>query len=52
MKQEDKALVIDTANGLFAAVLPLLAVGATLAIPGAIVGLTLFFAVKVAVNAV
>ncbi len=32
--------------------LPLLAVGATLAIPGAIVGLTLFFAAKVAVKAV
>lgn len=52
MKQGDKALVIGTASGLFTAVLPLLAVGATLAIPGAIVGLTLFFAVKVAVKAV
>ncbi|WP_265030554.1 actin-bundling T4SS effector WalE1 family protein [Wolbachia endosymbiont (group B) of Athalia cordata] len=52
MKQGDKALVVGTASGLFTAVLPLLAVGATLAIPGAIVGLTLFFAVKVAVKAV
>lgn len=52
MKQGDKALVVGTASGLFAAVLPLLAVGATLAIPGAIVGLTLYFAVKVAVKAV
>ncbi len=47
-----QALVVGTASGLFAAVLPLLAVGATLAIPGAIVGLTLFFAAKVAVKAV
>lgn len=52
MKQGDKALVVGTASGLFTAVLPLLAVGATLAIPGAIVGLTLFFAAKVAVKAV
>ncbi|MFP3023541.1 MAG: hypothetical protein ACEY3K_11845 [Wolbachia sp.] len=52
MKQGDKSLVVGTASGLFAAVLPLLAVGATLAIPGAIVGLTLYFAVKVAVKAV
>ncbi|WP_341813149.1 hypothetical protein [Wolbachia endosymbiont (group B) of Germaria angustata] len=52
MKQGDKALVVGTASGLFAAVIPLLAVGATLAIPGAIVGLTLYFAVKVAVKAV
>lgn len=52
MKQGDKALVVGTASGLFAAVLPLLAVGATLAIPSAIVGLTLFFAAKVAVKAV
>lgn len=52
MKQGDKALVVGTASGLFTAVLPLLAVGATLAIPGAIVGLTLYFAVKVAVKAV
>lgn len=52
MKQGDKALVVGTASGLFAAVLPFLAVGATLAIPSAIVGLTLFFAAKVAVKAV
>lgn len=52
MKQGDQALVVGTASGLFAAVLPLLAVGATLAIPSAIVGLTLFFAAKVAVKAV
>ncbi|MGX9891701.1 actin-bundling T4SS effector WalE1 family protein [Wolbachia endosymbiont (group B) of Eucosma cana] len=52
MKKGDQALVVGTASGLFAAVLPLLAVGATLAIPGAIVGLTLFFAAKVAVKAV
>ena len=52
MKQGDQALVIGTASGLFTAVLPLLAVGATLAIPGAIVGLTLYFAAKVAVKAV
>ncbi|BET35879.1 MULTISPECIES: actin-bundling T4SS effector WalE1 family protein [Wolbachia] len=52
MKQGDQALVVGTASGLFSAVLPLLAVGATLAIPSAIVGLTLFFAVKVAVKAV
>uniref|UniRef100_A0A3B0IWY3 Uncharacterized protein n=1 Tax=Wolbachia endosymbiont of Aleurodicus floccissimus TaxID=2152762 RepID=A0A3B0IWY3_9RICK len=52
MKKGDQALVVGTASGLFAAVLPLLAVGATLAIPGAIVGLTLYFAVKVAVQAV
>lgn len=52
VKQGDQALVVATASGLFAAVLPLLAVGATLAIPGAIVGLTLYFAVKVAVKAV
>lgn len=52
MKQGDKALVVGTASGLFTAVLPLLAVGATLAIPGAIVGLTLFFAAKVAIKAV
>ncbi|MGL9726123.1 MAG: hypothetical protein ACR5KV_05845 [Wolbachia sp.] len=52
MKQGDKALVVGTASGLFAAVLPLLAVSATLAISDAIVSLTLFFAVKVAVNAV
>ncbi len=52
MKQGDKILVVSTASGLFTAVLPLLAVGATLAIPGAIVGLALYFAVKVAVKAV
>ncbi|OAB81674.1 hypothetical protein WSTR_04000 [Wolbachia endosymbiont of Laodelphax striatellus] len=52
MKQGDQALVVGTTSGLFAAVLPLLAVGATLAIPGVIVGLTLFFAAKVAVKAV
>ncbi|MFT4313894.1 MAG: hypothetical protein AB3P11_02085 [Wolbachia pipientis] len=52
MKQGDQALVVGTASGLFAAVLPLLAVGATLAIPSAIVGLTLFYAAKVAVKAV
>ncbi|GFY65225.1 uncharacterized protein TNIN_39181 [Trichonephila inaurata madagascariensis] len=52
MKQGDKALVVGAASGLFTAVLPLLAVGATLAIPGAIVGLALYFAVKVAVKAV
>lgn len=52
MKKGDQALVVGTASGLFAAVLPLLAVGATLAIPSAIVGLTLFFAAKVAVKAV
>ncbi|WP_320157494.1 actin-bundling T4SS effector WalE1 family protein [Wolbachia endosymbiont (group A) of Anomoia purmunda] len=52
MKQGDKILVVSAASGLFTAVLPLLAVGATLAIPGAIVGLALYFAVKVAVNTV
>ncbi|MBS9531664.1 actin-bundling T4SS effector WalE1 family protein [Wolbachia endosymbiont of Rhagoletis cerasi] len=52
MKKGDQALVVGTASGLFAAVLPFLAVGATLAIPSAIVGLTLFFAAKVAVKAV
>nr|WP_281356002.1 hypothetical protein [Wolbachia endosymbiont of Atemnus politus] len=52
MKQGDKILVVSAASGLFTAVLPLLAVGATLAIPGAIVGLALYFAVKVAVKAV
>ncbi|AZU37680.1 hypothetical protein BBB02_04085 [Wolbachia endosymbiont of Bemisia tabaci] len=52
MKQGDQALVVGTASGLFAAVLPFLAVGATFAIPSAIVGLTLFFAAKVAVKAV
>ncbi|WP_264338117.1 actin-bundling T4SS effector WalE1 family protein [Wolbachia endosymbiont (group A) of Cheilosia soror] len=52
MKQGDKILVVSTASGLFTAVLPLLAVGATLAIPGAIVGLALYFAVKVAVKTV
>uniref|UniRef100_A0A3B0JDS5 Uncharacterized protein n=1 Tax=Wolbachia endosymbiont of Aleurodicus dispersus TaxID=1288877 RepID=A0A3B0JDS5_9RICK len=52
MKKGDQALVVGTASGLFAAVLPLLAVGATLAIPSAIVGLTLFYAAKVAVKAV
>lgn len=52
MKKGDQALVVGTASGLFAALLPLLAVGTTLAIPGAIVGLTLYFAVKVAVKAV
>lgn len=52
MKKGDQALVVGTASGLFAAVLPFLAVGATLAIPSAIVGFTLFFAVKVAVKAV
>ncbi|KLT22589.1 hypothetical protein wVul_0954 [Wolbachia endosymbiont of Armadillidium vulgare str. wVulC] len=52
MKQGDKALVVGTASGLFTAMLPLLAVGATLVIPGAIVGLTLYFAAKVAVKAV
>ncbi|WP_108784013.1 actin-bundling T4SS effector WalE1 family protein [Wolbachia endosymbiont of Bemisia tabaci] len=52
MKKGDQALVVGTASGLFAAVLPLLAVGATLAIPSAIVGLTLFFAAKVAIKAV
>ncbi|WP_353284826.1 hypothetical protein [Wolbachia endosymbiont (group A) of Lasioglossum fulvicorne] len=50
MKQGDKILVVSAASGLFTAVLPLLAVGATLAIPGAIVGLALYFAVKVAVK--
>ncbi|WP_253303650.1 actin-bundling T4SS effector WalE1 family protein [Wolbachia endosymbiont of Phyllotreta cruciferae] len=52
MKQGDKILVVSAASGLFTAVLPLLAVGATLAIPGAIVGLALYFAVKVAVKTV
>lgn len=52
MKQGDKILVVSAASGLFTAVLPLLAVGATLAIPGAIVGLALYFAVNVAVKAV
>ncbi|UIP92620.1 hypothetical protein JSQ73_005590 [Wolbachia endosymbiont of Anopheles demeilloni] len=52
MKQGDQALVVGTASGLFAALLPLLAVGATLAIPSAIVGLTLFYAAKVAVKEV
>lgn len=52
MKQGDQALVVGTASGFFAAVLPLLAVGSILAIPGAIVGLTLYFAVKVTVKAV
>ncbi|WP_341810869.1 hypothetical protein [Wolbachia endosymbiont (group B) of Chesias legatella] len=52
MKQGDQALVVGTASGLFTALLPLLAVGVTLAIPGAIVGLTLYFAVKVAVKSV
>ncbi|MFL3876258.1 actin-bundling T4SS effector WalE1 family protein [Wolbachia endosymbiont of Trichogramma kaykai] len=52
MKQGDQVLVVGTASGLFAAMLPLLAVGATLAIPSAIVGLTLFYAAKVAVKAV
>ncbi len=35
MKQGDQALVVGTASGLFTALLPLLAVGVTLAIPGA-----------------
>ncbi|WP_341820483.1 actin bundler [Wolbachia endosymbiont (group A) of Cydia strobilella] len=52
MKQGDKILVVSAASGLFTAVLPLLAVGATLAIPGAIVGLALYFAVEVAVKTV
>ncbi|UPA54746.1 hypothetical protein MWH06_01565 [Wolbachia pipientis] len=52
MKQGDKALVIGAASGLFTAMLPLLVVGTILAIPGAIVGLTLYFAVKVAIKAV
>ncbi len=52
MKQGDKILVVSAASGLFTAVLTLLAVGATLAIPGAIVGLALYFAVKVAVKTV
>ncbi|QXY89774.1 actin-bundling T4SS effector WalE1 family protein [Wolbachia endosymbiont of Diaphorina citri] len=52
MKQGDQALVVGTASGLFTALLPLLAVGVILAIPGAIVGLTLYFAVKVAVKSV
>ncbi|OCA06352.1 actin-bundling T4SS effector WalE1 family protein [Wolbachia endosymbiont of Trichogramma pretiosum] len=52
MKQRDQVLVVGAASGLFAAMLPLLAAGATLAIPSAIVGLTLFYAVKVAVKAV
>ncbi len=52
MKQGDKILVVSTASGLFTAVLPLLAVSAILAIPGAIVGLAVYFAVKVAVKTV
>ncbi len=52
MKKGDQALVVGTASGLFGAVLPFLAVGVTLAIPSAIVGLILFVAAKVAVKAV